>query len=115
MKATKLFVRPVRFLIALFIGAIVFFGQISPAAAVGSVPRDPSEGPAQLDDVQKESEDTLRRIPGMEEVQRKSNEGLNEVQGAADADKMYNPSNSQQAESIEEEAEGFLKKLTGKK
>jgi hypothetical protein len=114
MKAAKLFVRPVRFLIALFIGAIVFLGQVAPAAAVGSAPRATSEGPAHLDDVQKESEDSIRHIPGMKEVQQKANEGINEVQGAADADKMYNPSNAQ-AESIEEEAEGILKKLTGKK
>jgi hypothetical protein len=115
MKLAKLSIRPVRFLVALFIGVIVFLGQIPSALAVGSTPSKPTEGPAHLDDIQKESEDALRRIPGMEEVQRKSNEGLNEIQGAADADKMNRPSNSQQAKSVEEEAEGVLKKLTGKK
>jgi hypothetical protein len=117
MKITQFFatLRPVRFLITLFAGIAVFFAQVSPAAAIGSTPSRLDSGSVHLDGVQKESEETLKGIPGMKEVERKSNEGLNEAQGAADVGKMNRPSNSQQAKSVKEEAEGVLKKVTGQK
>jgi hypothetical protein len=64
---------------------------------------DPTEGEDQLLDIEKGAQKTVNRSQDLlsgKEVMEKSNEGINEVQGAADADQMKRPSNSQ-GETIE--------------
>ena len=61
------------------------------------------------------SEDALRTPPlSPEKAVPNATQGINEVQGAADAEKMKRPSNSQQAVSAEEQIKKTLEKATNK-
>ncbi|MEC4983754.1 MAG: low temperature-induced protein [Oscillatoria sp. PMC 1068.18] len=97
----KSLMRPLRILLVVCACAFLFFSQAIPAYA-GS---NPAKGEETLNAIQKESEAVLKQgepSPDRAEAQKKAAEGLNEVQGAANAEKMYNPSNSG-AETIESE------------
>ena len=108
--------RPVRFLIAVFTCALVFFSSAFPAAAITSPTSHPEEATTQLLETQRLTDDISQQAPpGLQQVTEKSNEGLNEVQGAADIDKQKRPGNSQGATTVEDEVKGLLEKVTGTK
>ncbi len=96
--------------------AFILFSQALPVMAIGSTPSSPTQGEAQLDAVQKRSEDALKDPPlSLKQVQDKANEGINEIQGDADYQKMNRPGNSRQATSVEEQVENVLHKIKGDK
>ncbi|AFY56534.1 hypothetical protein Riv7116_4100 [Rivularia sp. PCC 7116] len=107
--------RPLRFVMAAFMCVMLLFSTALPAAAVGASKSAPEKGAAQLNEIQKSAEElTENNAPSKSRVVNKSNKGLNEVQGAANAEKMNRPSNSQDATTVEEKVEGFLESITGK-
>ncbi len=106
--------RPVRFLVVAFTCALVFLSNAVPAFAISSYQSSPTEGPTQLLETQKKTDEAAKsEPPGLRKVQEESNKGLNEVQGDADIDQMKRPENSQSATSVEEEVKNFLGKVTG--
>lgn len=108
--------RPVRFVILAFACTLLFLNHALPAFAISSYQSHPTEGPTQLLETQRKTDEVAKsEPPKLEEVQEKSNKGLNEVQGDADIDQMKRPSNSQSATSVEENVQNFLEKVTGNK
>lgn len=80
-------------------------------------PSSPTEGEDKLQSIEEGAQKTINGSQDLlsgEEVTKKSNEGINEVQGAADADKMKNPSNSP-SKSVEGVLKDKLEEATGKK
>ncbi|MEH2079435.1 MAG: hypothetical protein V7K89_05295 [Nostoc sp.] len=107
--------RPVRFLLVAFTCALVLFSNAFPAFAIDSYQSNPTEGTTQLLDIQRKTDEAAKEPPeGLKKTQKEANEGLNEVQGAADIDKQKRPENSGDAKSVEEKANNFLDKITGK-
>jgi hypothetical protein len=105
--------------------ALILFSNALPAYSLPNPFTDrntpastnPTEGEDQLLDIEKGAQKTVNRSQDLlsgKEVMEKSNEGINEVQGAADADQMKRPSNSQ-GETIEEILEEKLEEATGQK
>lgn len=113
MRSNSLIVRSLRFIVATFACALMFFSSAYPAAAMGSsTPSSPKVGEANLDKVQEKTDDSVTNPPmTLKEVTERSQEGLNEVQGGADAQKMSNPANSQQATSFVEEVTKTLENI----
>lgn len=108
--------RPLRFVFATLMCVMLLLSSALPAAAIGSSKSSPDKGAAQLNEiVDKTQELTENTLPSKKRVVEKSNKGLNEVQGAAAAEKMNRPSNSQEAVTVEDKVEGFLEKITGDK
>jgi hypothetical protein len=107
--------RPVRFVIVAFICTLLFVTNVFPAAAISSAKSDATEATDQLLETQRETDEIAKSAPpSLTEVQERSNRGLNEVQADADIDKMKRPENSQEATTVEDEVNSFLKKVTGK-
>ncbi|MBW4522758.1 MAG: hypothetical protein KME16_24215 [Scytolyngbya sp. HA4215-MV1] len=107
--------RPVRFLLAIAVCAMLLISNVQPAAAFGMPKSSPSEGATQFDKVLDESGRFIESgPPSMEDVQSGSQKGINEVQKDADADKMKNAQNSQQATSVEEQVKHALEKTSTK-
>lgn len=108
-------VRPLRFVVAAMMSVMLLLSTALPAAAIGASKSSPDKGAAQLNKIQQNAEElTENNAPSKSRVINKSNKGLNEVQGAANAEKMNRPSNSQDATTVEEKVEGFLENITGK-
>ncbi|AHJ26962.1 hypothetical protein PN465_07970 [Nodularia spumigena CS-584] len=108
--------RPVRFVVVASACTLLFLSSVSPAFAISSYQSDPQEGPTQLLETQRRTDEVAKSQPlKLKEVQENSNKGLNEVQGDADIDKMKNPENSQSSTSVEDNVQNFLEKVTGKK
>jgi hypothetical protein len=93
MTLSKIFnLRPVRFLIAAFIGAVLLFSNALPTLAVSS---RPSQGEDQLQQIEQKSKDVLKSNPrSLKESQKDAENGLNTVQGQANKEKMKNPGNT---------------------
>lgn len=114
-------IRPIRFLIAVCACVFLAFSAAVPAYSAtvnptASQPAAPQEGETNLLSIEKEAQKAVLKDPySREETQYKANQGLNEIQGAADADKMNHPENSQEATSVEQKSKNFLEALTGKK
>jgi hypothetical protein len=107
--------RPVRFLLAAFVATLLFFTNAFPALAISSSPSNPRSGEAPINTIFEKSEDVLKAEPRtQDELQSEANEGINEIQGAADADKMSTPGNSQDAVTAKEQVEHALERITGK-
>jgi hypothetical protein len=120
--------RSVRLFVAACACAVVLFSNASPAysfpnpfapndAAQTAPTTDPTEGEEQLLGIEGGAQKTVNRdldLLSGQKVTEKSNEGLNEVQGAADADKMKRPSNTQ-AETVEGILQEKLEEVTGQK
>ncbi|NJK49417.1 hypothetical protein HC931_15785 [Candidatus Gracilibacteria bacterium] len=105
----------VRIIVAAFTCALLFFSSAYPAAAIGSQKSDPTQGEANLNDIQRMTDTSVPNPPlTLKEVQERTQPekgGLNEVQGAADLDKMKNPENAKGTSFVEEVTEG-LRKVT---
>lgn len=104
--------RAIRIIVAAFTCALLFFSSAYPAAAIGSQKTNPTEGEANLNDIQRMTDTSVPNPPlTLKEVQERTQGGPNEVQGAADLDKMKNPENSQGTSFVDEVKEG-LRKVT---
>ena len=99
----------IRLVLTVVVCGMLFISSAYPANAVTSKTTD---GEANLNKIQKETDDVARSNPrGINEITEKAQQGTNAVQGAADADKMSNPSNPD-AETVKEKAANFLDNLT---
>ncbi len=108
-------IRLAQFLMAIFVAVSMLFSSVAPANALGSDRSNLRSGEAKLDKIYEKSEDALRTPPlSPEKAVPNAVEGINEVQGAADAEKMKRPENSQQATSVEEQIKKTLEKATNK-
>lgn len=109
-------IRPVRFLIACCICALVLFSSAWPAYSATS---RPTEGEANLTDIERKSQEAISdKKPGdfdLKKQQKETHPGLNEIQGTADIEKMKRPENSQDATSVEQTIKDVLENATGKK
>ena len=108
--------RPVRFLIAGFICALLLFSNALPAFSATS---KPTEGEANLTEIERKSQEAVAgKSPydfDINKQQEETHPGLNEIQGTADIDKMKRPENTQGVKSIEEKVEDALEGITGRK
>lgn len=105
-----------RYFMVMFICAVIFCFNTLPATAITSYQSEPTEGPTQLLETQRKTDEAAKAPPlTLREAQKKTRGGLNEVQGTADIEKMKRPENSQTATSVEQEVKGFLEKVTGNK
>lgn len=96
-----------------FAAVILFVGVASPAIAFGNSSSSPSEGTAQMNNLQETSKQAVKQEPrNRQEVQRKAQQGPNEVQGDADLHGMNVPNNSKQTTTVRKQAEDALKKVT---
>lgn len=109
-------VRPLRFVVAVLMCVMLLLSTALPAAAIGASKSSTEKGPEQLNEIQQKTQElTENNAPSNQRVINESNKGLNEVQGAANAENMNRPSNSQEATTVEEQVEGFLDNITGNK
>lgn len=110
-KFKKVFQISVRVLFTAFVCCLFLVSNLLPAQAAGS---STTSGEANLKGIQERTENIKRpTAPSMNEVIEKTKGGgLNEVQGTADREKMISPENAKQDDSPEEQAKGFLEKLT---
>jgi hypothetical protein len=100
----------VRFLIVTVLATILLISSAFPAAAATS---RPEEGEANLNEIQKRTDDIAKQAPpSLKDVQKGTEEGgLNEVQGKADIEKMVKPGDAKEAAPpIVEEVKGFFSK-----
>jgi glucan phosphoethanolaminetransferase (alkaline phosphatase superfamily) len=104
----------VRTLAIAFVAVSLVISFAGPAAAFGKNSRsNPSEGTAQMNDLQETSRRAVKEEPrSRSEVQRKAQRGPNEVQGDADMRGMNVPDNSKKATTVRKQAEEALKKVT---
>ena len=112
--------RPVRFLVAACVCALLLFSNAFPASADPVNPTSSKsslqQGEASLQGIEKEAQKAVLKDPySQKQTTDKANQGLNEIQGAADFDQMNRPDNSQDAISVEDKSKNFLEALTGKK
>ncbi|MEM7714505.1 MAG: hypothetical protein AAF349_13185 [Cyanobacteria bacterium P01_A01_bin.68] len=106
--------RSLRVVITGLLCVTLLFSNALPAAAIGANKSAPTEATDQLKGIQKETDKVAGSNPrSFEATQGKAEKGLNAVQGDADKDKMYRPSNSQDATTVKEEVKGFLNNITG--
>lgn len=105
--------RPLRFVVAGLMCVMLLLSTALPASAIGASKSSPEKGAAQLNQIQQKTEElTENNAPSKGRVINESNKGLNGVQGAANAENMNRPSNSQNAVTVEKKVEGFLEKIT---
>ncbi len=106
--------RPVRLIVTLLTTAFMLLTTTVPAFAFGTSPSKPTDGTAQLGNIERESQKVAgsKASPGsMKESEARAQGGINEVQGDADKDKMSRPSNSQDATTIRDQIGKALKKV----
>lgn len=120
IRFNRLALRPVRFLVAICVSALLLFSNAFPAFADPVNPTSskssPQQGEANLQSIEKEAQKAVLKDPySQKETQNKANQGLNEIQGAADLDQMSSPENSQDAISVEDKSKNFLEAITGRK
>lgn len=106
---------PVRRLFRVFaaicVCVLLFVSSALPASAERS---NPTEGEANLTQIEKKSQEAVLSKPySLEKTQAEANKGINEVQGDADKDKMITPETAN-ATSVKEQVENALEKLTNK-
>jgi hypothetical protein len=107
-------IRPIRLVVTVLITAFMLLTTTVPAFAFGTSRSKPTDGTAQLGNIERESQKVAESkvAPGsMEESEARAQGGINEVQGDADKDKMSRPSNSQDATTIRDEIGKALKKV----
>lgn len=117
--------RPVRFLVAVCVCALILFSYSLPAYSLpnpfsqdtSTATSSPTDGEDNLTQIEKESQDVVSRgestAPGQKESIDKTNPGLNGVQGTADADKMKRPENTTST-SVEEMVGKAVENMKGK-
>lgn len=107
-----------RFLIVAFACTVIFFASALPVFAIGSAPSNPTKGEVSLDKIQEKTDISTYDPPiTIEEIQKRSQAekgGINEIQGTADANKMKNSGNSQQANTAIDNIKDLFKKAEKK-
>ncbi|WP_026098084.1 hypothetical protein [Kamptonema formosum] len=104
--------RVFRVLAALCVCVLLFVSSALPASAAHR--SDPTEGEANLTQIEKKSQEAVLSKPyDLEKTQAEANKGINEVQGDADRDKMITPETAN-ATSVKEQVERALEKLTNR-
>jgi len=105
-------VRPLRFLFAACVCALLVFSYVTPAYSATS---SPTSGEANLLDIERKSQEAVLKDPySLKETQAEANKGLNEIQGDSDIDKMKRPENTRGAKSVEQKIETALEKIQDK-
>ncbi|MGC9524047.1 MAG: hypothetical protein ACP5D7_00740 [Limnospira sp.] len=99
--------------IVLCTGIVLFLSSLTPALAANS---SPTEAEASLNQIQQEAKKTAesdepRSLNTMR--QKTEGDGLNAVQGSADKEKMKNPENSENVETVTEMVDKKLKNVFG--
>lgn len=108
--------RSLRVVITGLLCVTLLFSNALPAAAIGANKSAPTEGTDQLKGIEKETRkvgNPNAEPRSLQATQAKAEKGLNAVQGDADKNKMYRPSNSQDATTVKEEVKDFLNNITG--
>lgn len=99
----------IRMVLTVLVCGLLFVSMANPVQAATSKPTD-SE--ANLNRIQKKTDDVARSNPrGIDEVTKEAQKGTNAVQGAADADKMVSPDEAD-ATTVKEKAANFFDNLT---
>ena len=101
-----------RLVLTTFICGVLFISSAYPAQAVTS---SPTEGEANLNRIQNETDKVGKGLDnpprGIEAVTEKAQQGTNAVQGGADADKMVKPEETD-ATTVKDKAANFFENLT---
>ncbi len=109
------FGQSMRLLIAAFACTLVLFSNTFPTFAATNSPSSLTKGETHLNEIQRRTDkSTYDPAMSMGEIQKRSDPkrgGINEVQGAADANKMKTPENSQQEVTILDNVKDMLKKV----
>ncbi|MBE9126348.1 MULTISPECIES: low temperature-induced protein [unclassified Coleofasciculus] len=117
--------RPVRFLVAVCVCALILFSYSLPAYSLpnpfssntSTATSSPTDGEDNLTQIEKEAQDITARsetaTPKQQESIKKTNPGINEVQGTADAEKMKRPENTTST-SVEEMVGKAVENMKGK-
>lgn len=113
---SSMIARFVRGLVIATACAVMLFTTASPVLAIGTTPSQPEQGETRLNDIYKESQDSIRPENALDAdtIIERGNKGLNEVQEDADIDKMSRPSNSREATSAAEQVQRALGKAVDK-
>ena len=91
----------------------LFVGVAHPAIAFGNSNSSPSEGTAQMNNLQETSRRAVKQEPrSRQEVQNQAQRGPNEVQGDADLQGMNSQSNSQETTTVRKQVERALENVT---
>ena len=117
MKDALTALRPLRYLLALCVCAVLLFSSVAPsfAAAMKNEPNASANQAAK--EYEQESRDAIAtdHPPTMSETQKKTRGGgLNEVQGTAGAKEMKRPSNAEGTPSVEKDIKNVLEKVQSK-
>ncbi|MFB2967522.1 low temperature-induced protein [Aerosakkonema sp. BLCC-F183] len=108
--------RPIRVLLAVCVCAVILMSYAMPAYSASTNTSRPTDGEANLLDIERKSQEAVLSNPyGMKKQIKETNPGLNEVQGTADIDKMKRPENTKGVESVEEIIGKSLEKAAGNK
>lgn len=106
--------RPLRFLLAVCVSALLFFSSAFPAyAATSSL----TKGEDQMLKIEKKSLEAIGNDPyTMKDEVDETNPGLNGVQGTADKDQMISPEDAKAsgATSFSEQVKNAVGNITGK-
>lgn len=111
------FLRSVKVLTIAFACTLILLSNAFPAMAIGAKRSSPTDKTAQLSTIERKSQKAVDPQEGLltgDEATKEANKGINEVQGAADADKMNTPENSQDAKTVRDEIKNALEKVTGR-
>jgi hypothetical protein len=106
--------RPLRFLLAVCVSALLFFSSAFPAYAGSS---SPTKGEDQMLKIEEKSLKAIGDDPyTMNDQVDETNPGLNAVQGTADQDKMISPEDAKSsgATSFTEQVKNAVENITGK-
>lgn len=102
-----------RFSALIFACGFLILGVASPAIAFGNSNSSPSEGTAQMNNLQETSKQAVKAEPRSRgEVQNMAKEGPNEVQGSANLRGMNAPKNSQENTTVRKQVEEALENVT---
>ena len=100
-----------RLVLTAIVCGLLFISSVNPVQAVTS---DRTDGEANLNRIQAETDKAANpnaNPRGIEEITEKAQGGTNAVQGAADADKMVKPEETD-ATTVKEKAANFFDNLT---
>ncbi len=106
--------RPLRFLLAVCVSALLFFSSAFPAYAASS---SPTKGEDQMLKIEEKSLKAIGDDPyTMNDQVDETNPGLNAVQGTADQDKMISPEDAKASgtTSFTEQVKNAVENITGK-
>jgi hypothetical protein len=107
--------RPAKALLVAFACSLLLLSHALPAMAISANKSALTDGTAQLSNIEKKSQDAANSgLLNGKQVQKEANQGINEIQGAADADKMNRPSNSQDAVTVLDQVKGAFENVTDK-